>query len=221
MNILKNLLHEHKEEIIFTVTAKIDEVIENVNKLITRVDRLEETCTSLKRHQFALEQELEILKKTGSTSNIDEIIDEMEQRQYRANSLIMFGLPERMDGTVDERHQHDNQEIKKVVEFLDVQNVDIINCKRIGKAGKDGTRMSKVVLNTVDKRREILKHAKSLKNYPHGNIFIKPDLTLRQQSQQRELWRQIKERRDRGEDVYINRGKIMSRHRQTNFRVGF
>ena len=233
MDSMKALLNECKKEMM----AKMDEINESVTSLVEKVKELESTIISLKMNQDNQQREIESLKQTvsffPSTNELvdetlkhlasahppmDELVNELELRQRKANSVVVFGLPESTTGSVKEKIEHDMNETRKLIQFLDVQlDCEISECRRIGKPNRNGSRILRVDLSSLNSKSVLLRRSKTLKNSPFHNVFIKPDLTPMQQRIDSSLRKELKERRDKGEDVVLYKGQI--RHKRTlNFR---
>ena len=73
----------------------------------------------------------------------------------------------------------------------------------------------KVILKSTENQELLIKSASRLSKLPGAHefrkVFIKPDLTPLQQSQEKALRFELKRRRDAGEDVILRRGKIVTR----------
>ena len=81
------------------------------------------------------------------------------------------------------------------------------------RSGSSKPRLLLVELEDVSTKRIILKQATKLKkSSTWPNIYISPDLTPKERSQNKLLRDELKLRRSAGEkDLYIKRGKIVSR----------
>lgn len=234
MDSLKTLLNECKKEMM----AKMDEISDNVASLVEKVKELESAVVSLKMIQDNQQREIESLKRTVSffpSANelvdetlqhvakvhppMDELVKELELRQRKANSIVVFGLPESISGSVREKIEHDTNETKRIIQFLDVQlDCQISECRRIGKPDKNGSRILRVDLNSLSAKLALLRRSKALKNSPFHNVFIKSDLTPMQQRVDSSLRRELKERRVKGEDVVLYKGRIHPKQTLSNFR---
>lgn len=140
----------------------------------------------------------------------------------RANNVIVSGLPENNLGTVQERHQHDVAEIRRVLNFLEISVDSISECTRIGGRVRGGSRLLKVNLKDPQKRDQLLRKSRSLRGSSEfGKIFINPDLTASQQQTQKILRRELEERRQLGESVVIYAGSVRPKSSITNFRKRF
>lgn len=215
---LKALLREQKEQIIISLSTKVDELNMKVTDLVSKIDQLENSVTSLRKKQE--EQQMQINKLRDFVQESPEpLLDELQQRLIRANNLIISGLPEKDSGTVDERKKHDLQEFERLSKLMNMPRVVITQCTRIGGARGDSNRLLKIRLADQNTRVQLLGRSKSLRNTEFDKVFLNPDRTPSQQSAYKELKRELKERRDMGEDVVIYRDQIRPKNfRAKNFR---
>lgn len=221
LDAIRILLNESKKEIIEFLSVKINEINDNVCKLSTRIDQIEDAITILHSIQDKQQKEiLELREMAEVKMSFNDIMNEAEERQNRANNIVISGCEEMIDtSTTEEKQNHDLTEVKKILDCLSFQNVNIISCHRIGKQRPSVPRLLKVKLNDKDDKRKILRHSKELSSSPFPNIFINSDLTPFQQQQRRELRKELKDRKSRGEDVIIYKGKVVARTSIKNFQM--
>ena len=82
---------------------------------------------------------------------------------------------------------------------------------RIGKLDESKPRPLRIVVKSLDGKKEILSRAKDLKNAENfKRMFISPDLTRKQQKVDKELRTELKKFREQGESTAkIKYGKIV------------
>ena len=82
---------------------------------------------------------------------------------------------------------------------------------RIGKVEENKPRRLRIVVKSLDGKKEILSRAKDLKNVEKfKRMFISPDLTRKQQKVDKELRTELKKFREQGESTAkIKYGKIV------------
>ena len=216
---LKALLREQKEEIILSLSSKVDELNKKVTELVCKIGVLENTVTSLSKKQEEQQMHIDDLRASVLASP-EPLLEELQQRLSRANNLIIAGLPEKSTGTIEDRKKHDLHEFKRLSNFMEMPRVEITQCVRIGGRREDGIRLLKIRIADMNMRTQFLRRSKSLRNSEFGKIFVNPDRTPSQQSAYKELQRELKERRDKGEDVVIYRDRIRPKDfRGKNFRL--
>ena len=132
-------------------------------------------------------------------------LTEAMERDKRKNNLVIMGLKENMD----------EQETKKCIEdvFATIMDKEMTRFEAKGRIGKIGTKCRPVRVEIEDYvyRRNLMKKANNLKdNKNYEKIFVSPDLTRKQQEEDKTLRDKLKEYRNAGiEGVKINRGCII------------
>ena len=102
--------------------------------------------------------------------------------------------------------------MKKLLDSMELTDIKVRNVTRIGKSRSDGKRLLKFSTECKDDRRRILKNASSLRDSgDYRTVFIGADLSPHQQESERLLRKEVKERRDKGEDVVIYKGAVQTR----------
>jgi hypothetical protein len=136
--------------------------------------------------------------------------EEMEENleiERRKGNIIIFGVLE----------TNAEQDID-TVDHIFTNGLHLDATRHVGKMmrlGKhivtDRPRPLRIQLKTPDSKKEVLIRAKSLKEIPaFKRMFISPDLTRKQQAEDKELRRQLKQFRDQGvTDVKIKFGRIV------------
>ena len=108
-----------------------------------------------------------------------------------------------------------NEKLEVPISELDE---NITEVRRVGNnpnGTEDRPRPLIVKLSSLGTKGAILKNASKLKNYCPANsslkVYIAHDLTRKQQTEARRVREEMLERRARGEDVTVYRGKIVAR----------
>lgn len=146
----------------------------------------------------------EFLRTDAPLCNREDIVEEIEINKRKMN-LVVMGISEdsNMGGKVAEIFASLVENTKEL----------IVKCERIGIQKGEKPRPTRVVLNDINVRNKILKCASTLaKTETYKQIFIVPDLTLKQQAKDKELRDKVKELRNSGhQEVRIKRGEVISR----------
>ena len=153
---------------------------------------------------------------TACSSDAVEVVDEYIEREKRKNNLIFHNLPEPSGDSTELRSKQDTTSITELVEAeFGLPNIKIrrIACLGIFRSGSSRPRLLLVKLEDVSTKRIILKQATKLRqSSTWSNIYISPDLTPKERSQNKLLRDELKSRRSAEEkDIYIKRGRIVSR----------
>ena len=154
--------------------------------------------------------------------NCSIIADEMNQRELKKNNLVIFGLPERVDGSVSDRRQNDMMKCAELFEALGCSNAAIEKATRLGKERSDNKRLLRVTLSNTKDKYELLKQSRILRRHAKFNgVYLQPDLTFAQRQADFDLRRELRDRRGKGENVIIHKGKIVERKSVVDFHKEF
>lgn len=156
-----------------------------------------------------LRQEIVLLKKTSvsatntnkavipsnsypaSNSGEADILMELQERQKRANNVMLFNFPE----------GNDKDNVKDILSILWGDDPpQAITYSRIGKPNKNNNRALKITLDTQITAEKLIKNGYKLKG---KKVFIGFDLTPKERDEYKFLQTELKTRREKGENVVI------------------
>ena len=204
-----------------TFGKEFESVKSSLDSLASRVEKMEEKIETTRKRQSKLEEEIEEVKQLQVSMLKDlpeEIIGEIERRVARKKNLIIKGFPEAEEGSVNERRAFDEKNLQELLDYLELSDVEVGNIFRVGKPRSDGKRLLKFSTTTQENKRKILKRASYLRTSDsYKSVFLGADLTPVQQEKDRLLRTELKERRERGEDVVIYKGKVQDRRKTQHF----
>ena len=196
-----------EEKIYQTVDKMIEEKIGNQTQTQEKLDKMLKDVK---------ETETNIEKKIQTEVKI--YLDKANEKESRKNNLIIMRLPEQEAENPEEELKKDEIEIKKIFDQtnpeLKSELTKVLNenkIKRLGRKKNDKTkpRPIKVTLPDGDMKEQIFKGCKNLKNSNFKNISIQNDLTLEEREEGFKLRQEMRERKEKGEDICIFRGKII------------
>lgn len=178
--------------------TKISGLLQKIQALDSKNSHLEIRCKNL---------ENDLLELSSS------VLEEFEDRARRRKNLIISGVPERLEGSTDERATADREHVDSILEDIaDVDDDAVSKCHRIGRYMTGKVRLLRVVLKDEETKQSILVKAKQLRNTPsYRNIYVNPDLTTIQRNADKMLREELKRRKNEGHDVIIRRNKIVAR----------
>ena len=213
------LLMKMKNEIIQATQSEIRKesvkILEKLSTLEGRIEKIEYSLSHLTSKQNDQEAKIAAL-----ANQIDEMrssvpkqmYDEMYERLRRSKNVIISGASEHVDGNVQERRQKDHEFVEMLLRKLNVSLNEMDKITRIGKIKSNPNRLIRVTFSGVEAAAHVLQSAKSLRSQnEYKKIFINPDRTPFQQRQFAELRRELKSRKELGEDVVIFRGEIINK----------
>jgi len=140
-------------------------------------------------------------------------ISEASEIESRKLNITIGGIPEPTGETNEERQGQDEAAVKELLNGMDGPD-EIVEAKRVGKREEDKPRILKVILPSMTNKGAILKKAHKLSHHEATkNIFIRPDLTPLQRVTQRQLHRDLYEKKQTVDDpenwrIDYRRGKI-------------
>ena len=224
MNELKRLLESNKNEIIAHFQSQFDKINESMSALENRVlnvvdsiEKLNMDVSKLNTRVRSMEQDISEFS-TASEQLFHDVMSECHQIELRKKNVVVSGLTEKHDGSLQERVNFDLDQCKQLLSVLKLGDLPIRKTYRIGKQKDNNKRLLKVEFckasdkrALVQKSRELRLISKSPEHAHYANVFINPDQTLIQRMQAKKLRDEAKERRLRGEDVVIRYGKVVSR----------
>ena len=205
----KASLEAAKTDIISSLSGEISQLRDTVKLLTQRVEALESANETLKTGCKEL-----------SDGVFDKVLEECEQRRRRENNIVISGIPEKTDGSLEDRISHDKEKVENLLTHLQVwDDVDVVHIRRLGRPKTDekSCRLLMVKFEKFEHKFTVVKRASSLKQHEeYGRVYINFDLTPMQQMKRKEMMEELKRRREGGEDLIIFRNKIIPRS-QTNF----
>ena len=148
---------------------------------------------------------------TRFTKAVQDEISEREEILRRKNQLIIMNLKE------SKSEAEDRNKLKELFGLLKLnQEVNVTEAIRLGEKRRDNKhRFLRVTLENLGMKREILAKATSLRDVPEGNdyhkVFIKPNLTVKQNEIAKTLQAELRERRlkETTKKFKISKGKIV------------
>ena len=172
-----------------------------------------EEIQGLKDKVKELSLENEKLKK-HCTEQFEEMVEEANRRHQKRKKVIISNLAEPTSGTPQERRDEDKSTVRDIIRDLSLDVFDIEETQRIGKIDSTRKKPRLLCVTCSDKasKYDLLRSAKELRNIDkYKNIYINPDLTFIQREKNRNLRKELKEKREEGLDVIIKNGQVVLR----------
>ena len=175
-----------------------------VNKLV--IDKFEE----MKSKEFPKPTDLNANKKNLDTA-VQDICAERERIFARRNQLLIMNFKENTSSDEDKKELYELFNLLKLNQDVTIEKAD-----RLGNKRRDGKpRFLRVEMSNTEMKRKILANATKLRDVPTGHkfhmVFIKPNLTEKQQEESKNLQAELKKRRDKDPTIpmKISKGKIV------------
>jgi len=197
-----------------------NEKLKEENKKLVDILRNFERKIDTKLEEFKHE-----LRNNISKSVKEEVIEELkeeEEKKQRQKNLVFYKMKEsRKENNIDREIEDKENCADLVKRSLKIEGCEIEKTIRPGKRydNERNHRPLLVVMKERNMKYEILTNASKLKNVPnenHREVYITPDLTLKQREENKKLREELKRRRENGENVYIRGGRLVEAG--TNFR---
>lgn len=167
--------------------------------------RLEERVQKLADQLSVITKEVES-QRTTSCSQIE---NEIYERCQRRSNLIFHGVQEPSSKDKGDQIEHDLYELSAIFKHMNVEvPVQHLKCKRLGSSSESRARLLRVECPNSTMKENILEKRSMLKSF-RCKVFIHPDRTKRQQEDYRRLRTELRERRSKGEEVFIRDDKII------------
>lgn len=149
--------------------------------------------------------------------SVNEVLRESKDRKRREDSIIGFNIPESKKDTGIDRQLEDKDRFKQLVSEDCEINFDKIKVNRIGKMVGDKARPLKIVLQSKEQARQVLKVKPK-----DGTVWFKPDLTrMHLRDKLREVRKELNSRQEAGESnlvIKYNFGEPYVDEKKENFR---
>ena len=202
------------------VDKKLDESVSTLEKnLNKKMDLIKNTLTNVNlkitENVNSIKGEIETMAKTLQNSNMDEIGKkigeittlekkittqaEINDKNWRANNLVFFNIPESDSITSADRKKDDCEKIKCIFERNQFSFLadKVLNVIRLG-ANRNKTRPIKMIFSSQQYKSEVLKYCKNLKYIKDSQsipIYCSLDLTKSEQEARRLLVSEFKQKR--------------------------
>jgi len=214
--------------------AKLETGLEKVFSCVSEVKgiRKEVAETNVKFDtvivaRLASEDDANIEKKMDDKVKVvkEDLAEKMEIEK-RKHNIVLWGLLENgtnesnIEGAKSKDLEAVNEVLKKGLK-IDAER-HVIEVHRIGKLDSGKARPMRVKIQTLEARSEIIARARTLKDSDeYKNIYVSPDLTRKQQKDDKELRYKLKEIRQTNQFARINQGRIVAKDANGQIKVLF
>ena len=142
-----------------------------------------------------------------------EFLRDSREAEERKNNIMIFGLKESEAPSAADSKQDDLESIVSLSSGLGVDNFSVQHCFRLGRRGEK-PRPIKVICNNPQQRSELLRLAPRISRLDERSgfrrVFIKADLSPKEQLIDRQLRHELNVRRAAGERIVIRGGMIVA-----------
>ena len=204
---LRNLVEESENRILTNINSTL------TDKINAQIDeRVQQLQTQVQQAQPVQQQPTSPASRLNITTVVNDAMKEKDEIMKRKLNLVIHNMKE---PTGDETEE---DLLKILVEDkLEIdEEITIADFSRLGNIREEGKpRSLKISLDTLAMKRKILSCATKLRKVPatdaFARVYVKPDLTAKQQEESKNLERQLKDQRaaDRDHHWVIYRGKVI------------
>lgn len=208
-----------------TQTENINKISENITTIKEQINNITLTTHNLKQNQNKMQLEIDNLRKANNIaekrietleSNIklvqaahsdeyssatplicENIITELQERNFRAKNIIVAGIPEPKSINKTEMENSDEIEIAKIVKMVVPDSAKPLRIFRLGKLNTDKNRPIKVCFESQDSAINILKNKNNINH--NSTVKIYSDQTPCQREQLKKLKDELGRRSENGE----------------------
>ena len=166
------------------INLKIDA---RLDKLEEQIDKVEELQEEVKK----LNKKVELIESFSKTNDNDSFMDELRERDYRKENILLYDLPEPTASTGEQRARMDLNRLKDILDQLKIriEDDDVKFMIRVGRFDNTKMRPALVGIPNSNLREKILSKAPQLNNMrpPFNAIKIAKDLTRRQREDDKNI----------------------------------
>lgn len=198
-----NILSELQLALVDASSSTIKTVKELAIKLLPWTTNLSKTMSQIGAVTGKMEGELKILRSipAGRTDmsghgSLMEAISELEERREKSKNIILFNIPESTASTQSQKLKDDVTLVTTALQKFETVRADKVAVSRLGREMVDKTRPVKVIFSDVEEAKVVLRNNRLLGD----GVRARADMTLKQRDQLKTLWKEIEDRREKGEE---------------------
>ena len=170
--------------------------------------KFSEELNSLRSEVKNLKERMDTQTRTIET----EFFHDMRDSESRRSNIMIFGMKESTSPSLAECKEYDWRSIENLASELGVHDFQVSDFFCLGRRG-DKPRPIKVRCRKLQQRNDLLRIAPRIlrldENLGYRGIFIKPDLSPKEQEANRILREELRRRREAGERVVIRGGRVI------------
>ena len=193
--------------------------VDEMRRLEERVEKLEQSVVKLEKSAGGEKKEATSTETGHGKSLVETSVNELKERDRRRENIIVFNIPESSCEDSDDRKKQDVERVLSVLETELKIKASVSSPTRLGRRNDNGKpRPLRLKVESEMAKNEILKVAKNLaiaKEDDTRKIYISRDMTPLEREQDKELRKELAEKRkealDKGEQGrwIIRRGRVM------------
>ena len=204
-----------------SIESEIKSLHTKVGELTERIQQLEAErsapapdapmqCENVVNHQQDISGLQEVIHST-----VTSLLSEEKEKERRKLSLIFHRIPESASEDSLERKTHDIEQVCSVLQNYLKVDVEVESAVRLGKKDPGKTRLLKVDVSSEKMKKMVLRNSVKLRDESNPDyikkIFITPDLTPKEQEENKLLREKLFKMNKGGKVFRIKNGQIVWR----------
>lgn len=189
------------------IKISTNKVIEEQNNLKIELDVVKTQCAQNEISINCLRSDMNIVKNSQPSSSqscplvdYEKVLTELQDRTQRQKNIIIIGIPELSAENKSDKIDYDINEVRKIIQTVDMNCPEPLKLYRIGKQTGDKTsRPIKVCFETKKIALNILRKRSNIKT----GIKIYADQTYKQQQYLKCLREELSQRQKNGEQNLV------------------
>ena len=202
------------------ITSQIDETEQRLTRKLSDLG-LQSTKELDQKLEVGLKNvESNVTKEIGKSSDeVKKAVVEHERRVDRSHNVIMHNIPECEGGTVAEKMEHDQEQVKKIINSI-CENDREIRVERVFRlqrrdANSNPEPRPRLLLVRFEKKKDadlVMKNRFGLRHAGYPNTYINRDLSKEEREKE---WLLRQELKKKGRETHmIFRGRVVPRNEQ-------
>lgn len=213
---IKTLVESSENRVVDSMKRELDGLKETITSLSTKICSLESQQQLLQSKYDEVCGELTSLKK-DQILMVSELSNEIEEQVRRSQNFVISGIPESDAASLGSSLKEDVEKNAEVLRTIGCDPASVVEVHRIGRPNRERPRLLRVKCTSVGVKESVLRNAKNLRKSPKfKGVYINPDRSPLQQRFWKDLYDELKKRREQGEDVIIFRNRITRRRDAKN-----
>lgn len=192
---IQELEHDVRELLEAAKTSK-QSYADVLKASIDSTDEIKESLKDLEK-KVVNSSKQEGADAAGGIQQLEPAVQELQERESRAASVLLFGIGESDAATREERIAQENKTVESILRKIDVSVTKEIRVRRLGRYDQQKVRPIKVTFPTKAEALNVLKRRRRLNS--EEKIYIKGDQTVSQRNYLKAVIAELETRTSNGE----------------------
>ena len=178
--------------------------------LAQKIENMEMKTTKVKEGLEGVEKEVVSGMKKAKEEVKKDVNKEMKEREERSQNLVIYGLEERADGTMEEKKEADKKKVEEVMKEVGVEGEVEVKFRAGRRSDEPNPRPRPLIIffKNDECRARMLQDARKLARVPDmKSVFIATDMTWAQREEARKMEKEKREEAERKTEEARKEGK--------------